>query len=93
MRRFKEFTQRVNDLCKNNANKIIGDWLDGQDVCMILDISKRKLQTLRDNRTLPFTMVGHKAFYKAKDVQEAIIKISERKEVENEQSVYGSRKQ
>ncbi|HHV85651.1 MAG TPA: helix-turn-helix domain-containing protein [Petrimonas sp.] len=84
MRRFKEFTQRVDNLCKEKGNKEIGQWLDSQDICLILDISKRKLQTLRDSRQIAFTMVGHKVFYKAGDVQKVITKMSEKKEVENE---------
>lgn len=83
MRRFGEFTRRVDALCEKNGSKGMGQWLDSQEVCIILDISKRKLQTLRDSRKLPFTMVGHKVYYKAEDVQAAIVKISEWKEVEN----------
>jgi hypothetical protein len=33
-------------------------WLDHQDVCLKLKISKRTLQTLRDNGTLAYTKIG-----------------------------------
>ena len=36
----------------SKANKFErGDWLDNQDVCQMLNISPRTLQTLRDNGT------------------------------------------
>lgn len=44
-------------------------WIDGQDVMQALHISKRKLQTLRDNRTLPFSRIGGKIYYRVADVQ------------------------
>jgi len=80
MERFNQFVRNVDALCKQNSCKEIGDWLDGQDVCVILNISKRKLQTLRDSRQIAFTMVGHKVYYKAEDVHNAIKKMAERKE-------------
>ena len=40
----------------SKANKFErGDWLDNQDVCQILNISPRTLQTLRDNGTLAYS--------------------------------------
>ena len=83
MERFEQFAQRVDELCQQNGSKGMGQWLDGQGVCEILGISKRKLQTLRDSGKLAYSMVGHKVFYKPEDVQKAIIKITERKEVQN----------
>lgn len=84
MQRFEALTQRVDALSEKNESKVIGSWLDGQDVCMILNISKRKLQTLRDSRQIAFTMVGHKVYYKAEDVQSVIKKVAEGKEIANE---------
>lgn len=83
MTRFEQFLIKVNALCEKNGRKELGKWLDGQDVCMILNISKRTLQTLRDSRKLAFTMVGHKVYYKPEDVQAVISKISEKEEVQN----------
>ena len=40
----KEIADRGND-------KGLDDWLDNQDVCQMLNISPRTLQTLRDNGT------------------------------------------
>lgn len=45
-----------------------GDWLDNTDVCLRLNISKRTLQYYRDNRTIPYSVIGKKCYYKAEDV-------------------------
>lgn len=43
--------------------------MDGQDVCLRLNISPRTLQTLRDSGKLPFSQIQHKIFYKPEDVE------------------------
>ena len=44
-------------------------WLDNQDVCMILKISTRTLQTYRDKGILPFSQISNKIYYKASDIE------------------------
>lgn len=44
------------------------DWIDGQEVRFMLNISKRTQQTLRNNATLPYTHIGRKIYYNKKDV-------------------------
>ena len=44
------------------------DWMDGQDVMQALHISLRTLQTLRSNRTIPFSRLGKKFFYHKQDI-------------------------
>ena len=44
--------------------------MDSQDVCLLLNVSKRTLQTYRDKRLLPYTSVGGKFFYRESDVAE-----------------------
>ncbi len=64
MERFEAFVRRVEELCYSHGNKPLGEWRDGQEVCMILDISKQTLQSLRANGRLGFSIIGHKAYYK-----------------------------
>jgi hypothetical protein len=47
--------------------------LDNQDVCQMLNVSKRTLQRYRSSGELPYQMIYHKTFYKESDV-EAFIK-------------------
>lgn len=44
-------------------------WLDNQDVCEMLGISKRTLQTYRNKGLLPFSRIKNKLFYKPEDVE------------------------
>ncbi len=47
--------------------------LDNQDICQLLNVSKRTLQRYRSSGELPYQMIYHKTFYKESDV-EAFIK-------------------
>lgn len=71
MSRFEAFTRKVEILCESR-DKNLHRWLDNQDVYQILNISKRTLQTYRDNGTLPYTQINHKMFYKPEDVEKVI---------------------
>lgn len=76
MSRFEAFTQRVETLCEGH-DKSLKKWLDNQEVCQILNISKRTLQTYRDNGTLAYTQINHKVFYKPEDVEKVIHKLKQ----------------
>lgn len=54
----------VNDLSKESLD----EWLDGQDVCLLMDISPRKLLFLRSNGMIPFSRIDKKIYYQKKDV-------------------------
>jgi len=75
--RFKQFVQRVNNLCRPQ-NKELGKWLDNQEVCLILNISKRTLQNYRDNGTLPYSQINHKMYYKSEDVEQVLNRLKNR---------------
>lgn len=46
------------------------NWLDIQEVCWLLKISKRTLQYYRDNKVLPYSQIGGKIYFKAADIDE-----------------------
>ncbi|MDR2917863.1 MAG: helix-turn-helix domain-containing protein [Tannerella sp.] len=71
MNRFEAFTRKVETLCQSK-DKSLHQWLDNQDVCQILNISKRTLQTYRDNGTLAYSQINHKIYYKPCDVEKVI---------------------
>ncbi len=58
-------------LCKER-DYALGKWLDNQDVCEILNVTKRTLQNYRDNGTLPYTQIERKIYYKPEDVQDLL---------------------
>lgn len=45
------------------------EWLDSADLCNALHISKRLLQSWRDEKKLPFTRITGKFFYKLSDIE------------------------
>ncbi len=47
-------------------------WIDSADVCRTLGISKRTLQTWRNNGKIPFAMLGGKVYYKEEDIAELL---------------------
>lgn len=60
--------------------------LDNQDLCELLNTSKRSIQRYRSSGTLKYQMLWHKVYYKESDVQEflkAHFKEFERKKQES----------
>ena len=76
--KFKIFVDRVDVICRQVGDKSLQKWLDNQDVCQILNISKRTLQAYRDNGILAYTQINHKMFYRPQDVEELICKLKNR---------------
>lgn len=44
-------------------------WLDNQEVCLMLGITKRSLQTYKDKGLLPYSKLNRKNYFKLSDVQ------------------------
>jgi hypothetical protein len=72
MSRFEILATKVQTLYHKFDDKKLNKWHDNQDVCLMLRISPRTLQTLRDNGTLPYTQINRKIYYKPEDVQNVI---------------------
>ncbi len=64
----KILTERVASLNEKFRDKSMDEWLDGQEVCLALNISQRTLQTLRDKRIIGYTQLNRKFFYRPKEV-------------------------
>lgn len=76
---FEGFVKKMTEMGNRGTNKCLGDWLDNDDVCRILRISKRTLQTLRDNGTLAYSQISHKVYYKQEDVDNVMKDVKDRK--------------
>ena len=55
---------------RNFFNESLEGWLDGQDVCLLMDISPRKLLSLRSTGVIPFSRIDKKIYYQKKDILE-----------------------
>jgi len=78
--RFEVFATRMEQLCRLYGDKGISEWLDNEQVCLLLDISPRTLQTLRDNGLLAYTRISHKLYYKPEDVEKIIPIVESRRQ-------------
>lgn len=76
---FERFAGRMEALCRRHGDKGMTEWMDNQDVCQLLNISPRTLQTLRDNGTPAYTQISHKTWYKPDDVQKIVPVVEERR--------------
>jgi hypothetical protein len=69
---FERFAGRMETLSRLHAGKEIGEWLDNQDVCLLLSISPGTLRTLRDTGALGFSKISRKIYYRPQDVEKII---------------------
>ncbi|TKC05863.1 helix-turn-helix domain-containing protein [Pedobacter frigoris] len=61
-------------LTKNAMGKYIlifkaEKWLDNQEICLMMNITKRTLQTYKDKGLLSYSKLNRKNYYKLSDVQ------------------------
>ena len=68
MDRFDKQDKTLNKMSQRR-NMLDGEFLlDNQDLCQLLNVSKRTLQRYRSTGELPFQTVYHKTYYKESDV-------------------------
>lgn len=77
--KFDHFVRRMDAICLRHGEKKMTEWMDNQDVCQMLNISPRTLQTLRDNGTLAYSQINHKTYYRPEDVQGIVSKVEDRR--------------
>ena len=69
---FNSFVAQMRAMADRGTDKKLGNWLDNQDVCQMLNISPRTLQTFRDNGTLAYSQINRKVYYKPEDVERTL---------------------
>ena len=77
--RFDRFVSRMEAICQRHGEKTMSEWMDNQDVCRMLNISLRTLQTLRDNGTLAYSQINHKTYYRSEDVKRIVSIVEDRR--------------
>ena len=75
---FNSFVAQMRAMADRGTDKKLGEWLDNQDVCQMLNISPRTLQTLRNNGTLAYSQINHKVYYKPEDVERILYVVAGR---------------
>lgn len=64
---------KVGALCCRCNDKQMQKWLDGEEVCRLLRISPRTLQSLRDNRVIGCTQINRKFYYKPEEIKRLML--------------------
>ena len=77
--KIERFLQRVSEMPGLKGVGKTNEWLDHYEVCRKLRISKRTLQTLRDNGTLAYTKIGNRTYYLPEDVERIVTKVEDRR--------------
>ena len=75
---FNSFVTQMRAMADKGTGKKLGEWLDNQDVCQMLNVSPRTLQTLRDNGTLAYSQINRKVYYKPEDVDSVLHVVADR---------------
>ena len=76
LRRLEDAAQITDAFCEKHREKKMGKWMDNQEACILLDVTPRTLQTLRDSQ------ISHKIYYKPEDIQGILPVVQRRKEAQ-----------
>lgn len=82
LKRLEFLAKRVDYLHKAQMSKKLGEYLNSEQVCNILNIKPRTLQTYRETGKIGFTQIGRKIFYHVNDVDK-LLKESNYKAITN----------
>ena len=65
-----EINKKLDNIHRKQA--LADAWLDVSEACEALKISKRTLQTLRDNRVIAHSKISGKVYFKTSDIEEQL---------------------
>lgn len=65
----RQLSEKVDALSERMDPKAEKKWLDTNAAVAILNISKRALQSYRDNGTIGYTFIGRKCYYASNEVR------------------------
>lgn len=61
-------TEKVNRLCGREKDRRMAKWMDNEEVCRLLRLSPRTLQTMRDKGLIACSQIGKKFYYRRENV-------------------------
>lgn len=65
-------TEKVNRLCGRESDRRMAKWMDNEEVCRLLRLSPRTLQTMRDKGLIACSQIGKKFYYRREDVESLV---------------------
>ena len=71
---YTQLMKRLDKIERHLSKQLINEpldeiWLDTRQVCTLLSITGRTLQAYRDRRTIPYSHMSGKIYYKASDIK------------------------
>lgn len=72
LKRLETAARMAEDVHRRFREKKMGEWLDNQEACILLNITPRTLQSLRENGMLAYSQICHKIYYKPEDIQKTL---------------------
>ncbi len=74
MNKLKSLEEKFIELKSDADTPLSERWLDNQEVMQLLNISKRTLQSYRDDSKIAYSQIGSKIYYKASDIEKFLKK-------------------
>lgn len=68
IREVNEVIAMADDLLKK-FKPARNQWLDRENVCIMLNISRRTLQNYKDQKIIPYTRINRKSYFKLSDIE------------------------
>ena len=65
-------TEKVSRLCGRESDRRMAKWMDNEEVCRLLRLSPRTLQTMRDKGLIACSQIGKKFYYRREDVKSLV---------------------
>lgn len=72
----------------DSSKSKLDEWLDNQDVCILMNISDRKLLSLRQKGLIPFSRIDRKVYYNKEDILN-YMRNNLKTHINNENGTYG----
>ena len=67
--RFCKFEERMTHICRPVEDLGLKNWLDNQDMCELLGITKRTLARYRQKKLVAYYMIDGRTYYKSSEVE------------------------
>ncbi|MBO7418499.1 MAG: helix-turn-helix domain-containing protein [Bacteroidaceae bacterium] len=68
MERMKELLRVLHCQEQQMKNKGLGTWIDTSEVCAMLNLSKRSVQSMRERGELPYTKIEGRIYHRVEDI-------------------------
>lgn len=69
VRKINQIDAKLDALNLKSNDGFKDKWYVTEEVCRLINVSKRTLQKMRDSRAISFTQSGKKIYYKASDIE------------------------